>query len=141
MYPKLIKGDRVRFAAFAQRWTVRAVTNGGRFAILTKTFNPQRTVLYTVIDFKRGVRGKDDHYGLGYETDELVAEALAMFQVTEDREADKEGRWQTASGADVSYRAANYIDLDMQAINDEPVTRDGTRIANGDDEPPALEAS
>jgi hypothetical protein len=141
MNSKLNEGDRVKLGATKRQWTVRGVTAGGRFAILTQPFNPKRTVLYTVIDFKRGVRGKDDHYGLGYETDELVAEALAMFQVTEDREADKEGRWQTASGADVSYRAANYIDLDMQAINDEPVTRDGTRIANGDDEPPALEAS
>lgn len=142
MYPKLIKGDRVKLGATKRQWTVRGVTAAGRFAILTQPFNPKRTVLYTVIDFERGVRGKDDHYGLGYETDELVVEALAMFQATEDREAGKVGRWQTASGADVSYRAANYVVLDMQAINGEPVARDGSkRIANGDDEPPALEAS
>lgn len=128
MYPKLTKGDRVRFAATAQRWTVRGVTTGGRFAILTKPFNLKRTVLYSVIDFKRGVRGRDDHYGLGYETDELVAEALEMFQVTEEREDGKEGRWRAASGADVSYRSANHITLDFLAINDEPVARDGSRF-------------
>jgi hypothetical protein len=130
MNSKLNKGDRVKLGATKRQWTVRGVTAGGRFAILTQPFNPKRTVLYTVIDFKRGVRGKDDHYGLGYETDEDIKDALEMFQVTEDREAGKEGRWRTASGADVSYRAANYIDLDIQAVNGEPRTRSGDPVTS-----------
>jgi hypothetical protein len=134
MYPKLTNGDRVRFAAEAQRWTVRAVTAGGRFAILTKPFNLQRTVLYSVVDFKRGVRGRDDHYGLGYETDEQVAAALEMFQVTETREDGKAGRWDSASGADVSYRTANHMPLDFLTINNEPVRRDGSHFANDEEQ-------
>lgn len=137
MNAKLNVGDRVKLGATKRQWTVRGVTAGGRFAILTQPFNPKRTVLYTVIDFKRGVRGKDDHYGLGYETDEQIDDALKMFQNTEDHEAGMEGRWQQEGHADVSYRAANYVDLDIQAINGEPVARDGSK----DNEPTALEAS
>lgn len=52
MNAKLKVGDRVKLGATKRQWTVRGVTAEGRFAILTQPFNPKRTVLYTVIDFK-----------------------------------------------------------------------------------------
>ena len=121
--PALTVGDRVRFEPYRRAMTVRAVTTGGRFAILTSPFAAQRTVTYTVIDFVRGVRGCDDHYGLGYETDEQVAAALEAFQATEDdlrgqraREAQARGEtsWPYVFAAEVSHR--HFVPLDIVTV-------------------------
>ncbi|MCF7550984.1 hypothetical protein [Pseudonocardia sp. WMMC193] len=79
---ELHPGDRVEFRDEPRRvwWTVRAVSTGGRWVVLTVPFNVRRTVLYTVIDFVSGVRGPDDYGGLGYEDDEQIAAALARFE-------------------------------------------------------------
>ncbi len=135
----LAVGDKVKLADTRQRWTVRAVTDRGRFAILTKPFNIEHTVLYTVVDFDRGVRGKDNYYGLGYETDEQVAKALHSFQHTEDHDAAYEEPWRhlptrcdddevigffCRGGAEVSHRTANHVRLDIVSVNGEPVGGD-----------------
>lgn len=73
-------GDKVKFAEEKQRYSVRAVSSDGRWAVCTKPFNPLHTVLYTVVDLEDQVRGRDDCHGLGYETDELCAAACAMFE-------------------------------------------------------------
>jgi hypothetical protein len=119
---RLAVGDRVKFAEEAQRYTVRAVTRGGRFAICTKPFNPRRTVLYSVIDFRRGVRGRDNYYGLGYESDEDIASALHQFQHTEDEDPPEvtndcefDGGW-CHGGAEVSGRTANHITLRIESV-------------------------
>lgn len=109
----------MKLASDRQRWTVRGVTRGGRFAILTKPFNPQRTVLYTVIDFDRGVRGKDDHYGLGYESAGDIESALHHFQHTEDDQRDCDAEW-CIGGVNVSFRSANHVRLDFVSVNGEP---------------------
>lgn len=120
---QLAVGDRVRFGPYKRAMTVRAVTTGGRFAILTMPFPPKSTVIYTVIDFERGVRGCDDHYGLGYEDDQQVADALAAFQATEDdlpgqraREAEARGEtsWPSVLAAEVSHR--KYVPLDIVTV-------------------------
>lgn len=134
--PQMTVGDKVKFANTRHPWTVRAVTRAGRFAILTKPFNLRRTVLYTVVDFDRGVRGVDDHYGLGYETDDQITAALAMFQATEDdlaRKAAEEARaaglnsWPSVACADVSFRSGNHVRIDFQSINGEPCDSMGRR--------------
>lgn len=116
-------GDRVRFTPYKRAMTVRAVTTRGRFAILTMPFPPRSTVIYTVIDFERGVRGCDDHYGLGYEGDEQVAAALEAFQATEDdlpgqraREAEARGQtsWPSVLAAEVSRR--KFVPLDIVTV-------------------------
>lgn len=117
-------GDRVRFAPYRRAMTVRAVTTRGRFAILTMPFPPKQTVIYTVIDFERDVRGCDNYYGLGYETDEDIARALESFQATEDdlrgqraREAEARGEtsWPSVHAAEVSRR--HYVPLDIVAVS------------------------
>ena len=59
--PPLAVGEKVKFRNGVRRWTVRGVTRAGRFVILTQPFNPQRTVLYTVVDFDWGIRGRDNY--------------------------------------------------------------------------------
>lgn len=117
--PALAVGQKVRFERTKTAWTVRAVTKSGRFVILTQPFNLQRTVSYTVIDFDRGVRGVDNYYGLGYETDEEIADALHEFQHTEDDDdrTDDCPREYCRHGAEVSCR--NHIRLDFKAIDDQ----------------------
>lgn len=68
-------GDKIKFRSEKQRYTVRACNE--RFAVCTKPFNPRKTVLYTVIDFQRGIRGTENLiFGAGAETDEQCAEML-----------------------------------------------------------------
>lgn len=129
---RLKVGDRVRFTPYKRSMTVQAVTTGGRFAILTQPFAAKKTVIYTVIDFERGVRGCDNHYGVGYETPEDIANALEGFQNHEDGLTDRllneavargensiESQWEI----EVSHR--KYVPLDMQKVNDLLVTAEG----------------
>lgn len=92
----LAVGDSVQFAESKRWWKVRAVSD--RFVILTSPFNLQHTVLYSIIDWQRGVRGPDDRvFSSGYETDEQITDALRRLQLPEH--ADD---W-----IEVSHRAAS----------------------------------
>lgn len=73
-------GDRVWFVEEKLPYTVKAVSADGRWAVCTKPFAARHTSIYTVVDFVHQVRGRDDHFGLGYETDEDCRTALAMFE-------------------------------------------------------------
>lgn len=122
--PAFKVGDKVKLADTKQRWTVKGVTAAGRFVILTKPFNPKPSVLYTVIDFDRGVRGRDDMYGIGYDTDDKMAAAVHMFQHTEDADGAKalnlcdEDR--CFGQPEVSFRSGNHVRLDIEHVNGEP---------------------
>jgi hypothetical protein len=71
----LVEGDRVHFAGEKRPYTVRAAN--ARWAICTKPFNLKRTTLYTIIDFERDVRGRENLiFGMGFETDEDCRRAL-----------------------------------------------------------------
>lgn len=91
-------GDKVKFKEEKQRYTVQGVVD--HYAICTKPFNPKRTTLYSIIDFKRNVRGRDNMYGHGYETQEHIHDALKLLKTGE---------------MEVSYR--NYIDLNIERID------------------------
>jgi len=68
-------GVRVWFAEEKRPYRIRAANE--RFAVCTKPFNPRRTVLYTVIDLQRGVRGTENLiFGQGAETDRQCARML-----------------------------------------------------------------
>lgn len=74
-------GQKVKFDEEKRfRWTVRAVREN--FAILTTLQFGQ--IWYTIIDFDRQVRGPDNCYGLGYETQKDIDEVmLALFGESE----------------------------------------------------------
>jgi hypothetical protein len=77
----LAVGDKVKFAEERTRYTVRAVSADGRWAICTRPFNLQRTVLYSIIDFDSGVRGSDNMvFSFGYESDEQIAENMSRLE-------------------------------------------------------------
>lgn len=128
----LAVGDKVRFAPYRRSMTVQAVTKGGRYAILTMPFPPEQTVIYTVIDFERGVRGCDNHYGVGYQTPEDIAWALEGFQNHEDglterllNEAVARGENTITAQWEIEVSHRKYVPLDMQKVNDQLVTAEG----------------
>jgi len=72
-------GDKIKFENEKQQYTIQARDN--RYIIATKPFNLQKTVLYTIIDLKRGVRGPDNLiFGFGYESRLECLEALTRLQ-------------------------------------------------------------
>lgn len=73
-------GDKIGFAEERNSYTVQAVSSDGRWAVCTKEFAACDTVIYTVVDFQRQVRGRDDHHGLGYGSREQCENACAMFE-------------------------------------------------------------
>lgn len=78
----LARGTKIRFESERLRYTVRVASD--RFAVCTKPFNPRHTVLYTIIDFERDVRGPEDLiFGCGFETDAQCLEALVRLTLGE----------------------------------------------------------
>lgn len=92
-------GDSVQFEESRRWWRVRAKST--RYVVLTSPFNLRSTVLYSVIDWERGVRGPDDHYGVGYETDDEIADALRRL-----RRGEIEVSWRAHS---IRVRVARVI--------------------------------
>ena len=88
-------GERVWFQSEVKPYRVRACDD--RFAICTKPFNLQRTVMYTIIDLERNVRGTENLiFCMGFETDQECEDALIRLQNGESK---------------VSYR--NVVSLDI----------------------------
>lgn len=101
-YPlELFKGQKIKFASEKQRYTVRAASK--RYAICTKPFNAQKTVLYCIIDQWRDVRGPENLvFGMGAETDEQCYEMLIRLMDNE---------------SEVSYR--HDLKLDIERVDDK----------------------
>jgi len=96
---RLKVGTKIKFTSEKQRYTVQA--SNRRFAVCTKPLNVQRTVLYTIIDFKEGVRGTENLiFCAGFETRKLCEEALGRLERGE---------------SEVSYR--NRIPLDIERVD------------------------
>lgn len=92
-------GDKVKFKEERQRYTVQAV--GIRYAVCTKPFNPKKTVLYSIVDFKEGIRGTENLiFCRGFETPELCQEALQDLETGQ---------------TDISRR--NYTQLNIERVD------------------------
>lgn len=94
-FRKIPIGAKIWFAGEKQGYTVKA--SNVAFCVLTKPFNAQKTVLYTIIDWESGIRGAENLvFGMGAETTELCEEMLERL---------------TNGESEVSSR--NYVDLDI----------------------------
>lgn len=83
-WPHFEPGMKIRFAEEKTAYTVQAVSANGRYVVCTKPFNPRRTVLYTIIDLARGVRGADNRvFHMGYETPEDCQHAAAALNAAD----------------------------------------------------------
>lgn len=95
---RLCVGDCVRFAGERNSYTVMA--SSGRYAVCIKPFAALKTVMYTIVDFERKVRGTEDLiFGMGFSTRKKCQEAL-------QRLVDGE--------SEVSYR--NVVALSIESV-------------------------
>jgi hypothetical protein len=105
-------GDKIKFREEKQRYTVQAASK--RFLVCTKPMNAHRTVLYTIVDFELGIRGREDLiFCAGFETMEQCEEALQRLESKE---------------TEVSSR--NWIPLDIE--NEEGTRRDNEETSGED---------
>lgn len=99
-------GDRIYFAEEKKPYKIRAC--GERFLICTKPYNFRpKTVVYTIVDLKEGIRGTDGYSISPYDyyKDEDCQEYLHELETSKDRLFD---------GAHVSYR--NRIELNITKV-------------------------
>lgn len=58
-------GDKIKFAEEKQKYTIRACNK--RYLVCTKPFNAQKTYLYTIVDLKEKIRGRDGYIWTAYD--------------------------------------------------------------------------
>ena len=76
--------SKIKFKEEKQRYTIQA--SNDRFLICTKPFNPKKTVLYTIVDLEKKIRGTENLiFCMGYETQELCIEALERLVTGESK--------------------------------------------------------
>jgi len=87
---------KIKFKSEKQRYTVQACND--RWVICTKPFNAKKTVLYTIIDFERDIRGTEDLiFCRGFEDKKHCQEALERLKNGE---------------SEVSYRHWQKLDIE-----------------------------
>lgn len=75
-------GCKIKFKTEKRPYTIRA--SNDRFAICTKPFFLKNTVIYTIIDLQRGVRGTEGTvFCMGFESDQDCNEALERLTTGE----------------------------------------------------------
>lgn len=99
-------GQRVQFAETGDLWwTVRAVSHDHHFVILTTPIpkednnnefpdETENSVYYTIIDNERRVRGPDNVWGNGYDTDEQIAQSLQDLLDEEIEVSRRPSNWE-----------------------------------------------
>lgn len=93
-----IAGSKVYFHEYKRPYTVRC--RNERFLICTQPFNLKKTVLYTIIDLEKNIRGTENLiFCMGYESDLDCLEALERLQSNE---------------SEVSKR--NFVQLDIKKV-------------------------
>lgn len=72
-------GDKIQFVEEKKPYVIMAL--GKRYAVCTKPFNLQKTVLYTIVDFDEKIRGTENLvFGLGAETGKQCNEMLNRIE-------------------------------------------------------------
>lgn len=92
-------GDKVKFECEKQRYTVKAKSD--RFLICTKPMNALKTVLYSIIDLERLVRGPNNLVFNCYE----YTDQGDINQCLKDLVADE---------IEVSHRRALMLDVEIE---------------------------
>jgi len=91
-------GQKIWFKKDVKPYTIRC--RNERYLICTKPFNLKKTVIYTIVDLKKGIRGTENLiFCMGFEGDEDCKEALGRL---------------TSEETEVSHR--NFVELDITKI-------------------------
>ena len=91
------RGDKILFEGMKRSFTVQA--SNERYAVCTQPFNLKHTVLYTIVDLEKKIRGTENLvFCLGFETVKACEEALNRI---------------TKGDSEISYR--NRVPLNITA--------------------------
>ena len=104
----LYDGMRIRFEGEKQRYTIQATSE--RFTVCTKPFNAQKTVLYTIIDWKEQRRGTENTiFGIGAEDRIQCLEMLVRLMDGETEVSARNTAWLNIETIDHDeYLIADY---------------------------------
>ena len=94
-------GDKIKLASEKQRYTVKAKSD--RFLICTKPFNPKKTVLYTIIDLTRLVRGPNNMVFNPYD-----------YEIQTDIDECLKDLIENRHGLEVSHRHSVKLDVETK---------------------------
>ena len=73
-------GDKIRFAEEKQAYTV--IVSNDRYAVCTKPFNLQKTLLYCIVDFVDKIRGPNNLVMNSYRYETLEGCEQTLIDVT-----------------------------------------------------------
>ena len=75
----LLAGDRIWFDEEKRPYTIKAANK--RFKVCTKPYNIKHTVIYTIVDLDRQIRGTENLvFCMGFENIKLCKEALKRLE-------------------------------------------------------------
>ena len=89
-------GDKIKFWTEKRSYVIKAKSE--RYLICTKAFNLQNTVLYTILDLERFVRGRNDR-------------VFNPYDYTKQEDIDKCLNDLVSGGISVSHRHCVVIDV------------------------------
>lgn len=99
---ELNKGQSIWFADGKKPFKVRCANK--RFAICTQPYNFRpNTVIYTIIDFERNVRGMDNM-------------VFGVYDYYSDEDCEKALKDLAKGKMEVSYKHSKYVELDIVKI-------------------------
>ena len=72
---ELCTGDKIWFKGEKRHYTV--IARNKRYLVCTKPFIAKKTVIYTIVDFEKNIRGTENTiFEMGMETEEYCKDAL-----------------------------------------------------------------
>lgn len=116
-WPVLTREQRIVFKGEQQAWRVRAVSASGRYVVLT------RGSRYCLVDLALGVRGTDDHYGMGYSTDERCENAARALEAGEAVVSLRNWTWLRLADQQPDEKTARMLPLLRAAVIVSPPRR------------------
>ena len=89
------QGDKIYFEEEKRPYSIRAISKN--YAICTKPFPPQKTVIYTIIDFNKNIRGTNNYVFNPYDylLDEDCNESL--------KDLEEGFAWRSKSNEEITY--------------------------------------
>lgn len=92
-------GQLIKFATDKRPFKIRACNE--RFLVCTKPFNLKKTVIYTIVDLEKNIRGTENlTFCMGFETDQECKEALERL---------------TSGVSEITRR--NFVPLDIVSVS------------------------
>ena len=125
---KINVGDRVLLGGDDRWWTVRAVSPNFVACVRQRPFKPKGELLYTVLDWRNGVRGPCNLIGQGYGdgtySEEECAEMLVGFEYdyqTDPNYIEAQRAFEAGEAETASWPSPDIPELEISHRNQVPL--------------------